>query len=155
MRKYLNMLSLLAFLLAQNAYSKEEKLCSAMDTFVESVGPDKSKSIEFHTAWGHNFKGVAEEAIFAKRCIHQDDESAKNVCKYLMEHGAIEFSGTNFKNTLECLSPKTTIDALVQFEDASVSMTYGTDERGAIVDLSLKSNAEIDGMVLKIEVQGY
>ena len=72
-----------------------------------------------------------------------------------MEHGAIEFSGTNFKNTLECLSPKTAIDALVQFEEASVSMTYGSDERGAIVDLSLKSNAEIDGMVLKIEAQGY
>lgn len=141
--------------MAQSTYAREDKLCSIIGTFIESVAPDATKSIEFQTAWGHNFRGAAEETIFAKRCLHQEDKHAKKVCKYFMEHGAVEFSGTNFKNTLECLSSKTNIDTKVQFEEASVSMSYGSNERGALVDLSLKSDYGIEGMVLKIEVQGY
>ncbi|MFM9726304.1 hypothetical protein ACKI1L_37905, partial [Streptomyces scabiei] len=71
----------------------------------------------------------------AKRCIHGDVPSAKKACEYLMNNTSTEFPGINFKRFLLCLSPKTQIEKDVQFSHAAVSLYFGSEDRGALLDL--------------------
>ena len=146
---------LITIFLSQAAIGEDDNLCRHLTRFAQSVAVNETAVIELHTSWGANFKDDPEEALTAKRCIHNNFPAGKAVCKYLMKNSSTEFSGINFKNILLCLDPKTKIDSDVYFNMASVSFSFGTDSRGALIELSLEKDENIGGMVLKLEADGY
>jgi len=91
----------------------------------------------------------------AKRCDHNGYEPAKAVCAYFMDHGAIEFSGNNVKATVACLSTKTRFASRARLDRLAMSFSYGTDDRGGNVEITFDSDAELGGMQLVINVDGY
>ncbi len=117
--------------------------------------PNETRTLEFHTSWGGNFKDSAERAISAKRCNHFGYGPAESVCAYLIEHGATEFSGNNFKRAVMCLSPKTRLDSGLSVSGATMSLTYGSPDRGAHVSLEFSEDSQIGGMVLKLAADGF
>jgi hypothetical protein len=137
------------------AIAKSDPVCAPLRAFVASVGKDDKRTLEFHTSWGSNFKNDPEPAIAAKQCIHGNYAPAQAACAKLMEHGATEFAGYNFRRALLCLSPKTRLDRGVSFQRAQVQLTYGDEHRGGIVDMDLVEDETLGGMVLKIAVDGY
>ncbi|MEZ5463751.1 MAG: hypothetical protein R3F22_00705 [Lysobacteraceae bacterium] len=141
--------------IALPAIGRESELCRSLKSFVESVKPDETRTIEFHTSWGTGFKGSSKWAMFEKRCIHEEYPAAVNACDLLMEHGAVEFSSQNFSDVLSCLSPKTRISPEVRVEVAEVSFPRGTHDRGAHINLAFGWNEDIGGMSLKIQADGY
>jgi hypothetical protein len=42
----------LTWLPAQAALAKTDPLCAPLRSFVASVKPDETKTVEFHTSWG-------------------------------------------------------------------------------------------------------
>jgi len=145
----------LACLPAQAAPVKADPLCAPLRAFVASVKPDETKTLEFHTSWGGNFKGATEPVVFAKRCNHYGYGPAETVCSSLMEHGSIEFAGNNLKRVVMCLSPKTRLDTGLSWSSATMSLPYGSSDRGANVSLDLSEDSQIGGMVLKVAADGY
>ncbi|WP_222566002.1 hypothetical protein [Novilysobacter antarcticus] len=141
----------LTWLPIQAAQAKTDSLCAPLREFVKSVRPDESKTFEFHTSWGRNFKDSAELAISAKRCNHFGYGPAEDACTYLMEHGATEFSDNNFKRAVVCLSPKTRFDSGLSVSDAVMSLSYGS----ADVTLEFSEDSQTGGMVLKVAADGY
>lgn len=139
---------------SQAALAGNDDLCPHLTDFVNSVRVDQVSSIELHTSWGANFKDD-EDVMAAKRCIHGDSPLAKKACEYLMKSASTEFAELNFKKVFLCLSPKTQIEKNVQFSHVAVSLTFGSEERGALLKLSLEKNERIGGMVLKLEAEGY
>lgn len=139
----------------QAAWAKADPLCAPLRAFVESVRPEETKSVEFHTAWGGNFKDSAESATFAKRCNHFGYSPAEAVCAYLMEHGAVEFAGSNVKRAVMCLSPKTRFDSHLAVSGTVMSLAYGGPDRGANVSLELSEDSQIGGMVLRVAAGGF
>ena len=140
---------------SQEVSAKMDPLCGPLRAFVESVNPDETRTFDFHTSWGSNFTDSADPAIFAKRCNHYGYGPAKNVCVYLMEHGVIEFSDSNFKRATMCLSPKTRFDPGLSVSEAAMSLDYGGPDRGANVSLLFSEDPKIGGMVLKVVADGY
>jgi hypothetical protein len=130
-------------------------LCEPLREFVESVKPDETRVLKFHTSWGKNFTDSDEPAMYAKRCDHDGYEPAKKVCAYLVKFGATEFSGNNAKAAIACLSSRTLFPRRSQLQAISLSMTYGTDNRGDNVDVEYAEDYELGGMVLSITVRGY
>jgi len=104
---------LLAVATCATGSAHADPMCPPLRAFVASVKPSETKELTFHTLWGGNFKAESEPAAYAKRCIHNDYASAKSVCSFLMDHGAVEFAGNNVKRALSCLSPQTTFGRLV------------------------------------------
>jgi hypothetical protein len=137
------------------AMAKTDPVCAPLRAFVASVGKDDKRTLEFHTSWGSNFRNDPQPAIAARQCIHGNYAPAQAACAMLMEHGATEFAGYNFRRALLCLSPKTRLDRGVRFTTAQVQLTYGSEHRGGIVDIDLVADATLGGMVLKIAVDGY
>jgi len=137
------------------AASKVDPLCAPMRAFVAAVGPDESRELAFHTSWGSNFKNAKEPAIFAKQCLHQGYGPAQPACRALMEHGAVEFSSTNAERVITCLAPDTRWGKHVQFEQGSLSLRYGTADRGSHVKVSYGEDSEMGGMVLRVAADGY
>ena len=146
---------IIGILQASAVDARTDKLCKPLRAFAASIKPDEKRSLEFHTSWGGNFKDDPEPAIFAKRCTHYDYNPAKAVCTYLMEHGAIEFSNRNLQRALTCLSPKTRFDPDLSLNKADVSFSYGTEQRGSIINVSFDRDSSTGGMVLKIDADGY
>lgn len=140
---------------AHQAASAADGLCGPLRKFVESVKPNETRLLKFHTIWGSDFKDSKEWAMGAKRCEHNGYDPAKSVCAYFMEHGATEFSGNNAKSAVMCLSPKTHFAPRMELHTISVSLTYGTDDRGSNVDIEYSEDNELGGMVLSITVDGY
>ena len=141
--------------IASPAMGRDSELCRSLKSFVESVKPDETRTIEFQTSWGAGFKGSSERTMFEKRCIHEEYPPAMNACNLLMKHGAIEFSDQNFSDALSCLSSKTELGSEIQVEQAKVSFSSGTHDRGAHIEISFGWNEEIGGMNLKIQADGY
>jgi hypothetical protein len=153
-RLYLGVVSISA-LLACEAGAADFDLCEPLLKFVESVNPDETRVLKLHTRWGGNFTDSHEPALAAKRCDYNDHALAKVVCEYFTKHGAIEFSGNNAKAVIACLSPGTLFAPKTELHTISLSMTYGTDDRGSLVDVDYSEDAELGGMVLSITVEGY
>lgn len=130
-------------------------LCGPLLEFVESVKPNEERGLKFHTSWGSNFNGEGDPALAAKRCEHNGYESAKKVCACLMGHGATEFAGNNAKEVISCLSSRTRFSPRTQLHVISLSMSYGTENRGDSVDIDYTEDMELGGMVLSIVVRGY
>jgi hypothetical protein len=148
-------IALVTLSLPVTATAGTDLLCGPLREFVRSVQPGESKVLEFHTSWGGNFKDGSESAIFAKRCNHYGYGPAEAVCAYLMEHGAIEFSDSNLKRAVMCLSPKTRMGSGLSLNSAVISLTYGSPDRGSQVNLEFDEDPQVGGMVLRLAADGY
>lgn len=137
------------------AAAVNDELCPYLENFLNSVEVEQTASIELHTSWGKNFKGETKDVMAAKRCIHAEMAAADDVCEYLMSNTSTEFAELNFRRFLKCLAPKTQIGNNIQFSHAVVSLSFGSEERGAYLELSLGYDKKIDGMVLKLDAEGY
>jgi hypothetical protein len=153
--RLLSIALVLTWLPAQTAIAKTDPLCAPLRAFIESVQPDETRTFEFRTSWGGNFKDSTESAIFAKRCNHFGYSPAKPVCEYLMEHGAIEFSDNNLKRTVMCLSPKTRLEPGLSVSSITMFLSYGSDDRGSHVNLEFAEDSQVGGMVLRVAADGY
>ena len=149
--RWLSVALALTWLHAQAAQAGTDQFCIPLREFVKSVKPDETRTFEFHTSWGGNFKDSTELAISAKRCNHFGYGPAEAVCTYLMEHGATEFSDNNFKRAVVCLSPKTQFDSGLSVSSAAMSHSYGKSD----VSLEFSEDSQIGGMVLKVAADGY
>jgi hypothetical protein len=130
-------------------------MCAPLRAFVASVQPQETKSLEFHTSRGQNFKDSPALAISAKRCVSHDYAPAHAICEYLMEYGQTEFSGNNAEQALACLSSGTHFGLYMQLNQAEFSFPYGSDDRGSSVTIQYGKDLKIGGMVLTITADGY
>jgi hypothetical protein len=135
--------------------SPPAELCAVLRSFVDSVQPKKKREFSFRTSWGENFKDTAEPAFFAKRCVHDGYAPAERVCDHLMEQGSIEFAGSNVKAAISCLSRKTKFAPLMELQSGAFSFSYGSDHRGALVDITLQEDPVVGGMIFRLEADGY
>lgn len=129
--------------------------CKALRAFVDSVQPNEERSFTFRTSWGSNFKDAQEPALFAKRCEHDGYDPAKAVCAYLVEHGSTEFTWINVKDAISCLSRKTKFEPSLRVNSGDFSFTYGSEHRGALIDISFNEDPHIGGMAFKLAADGY
>jgi hypothetical protein len=137
------------------AAGKSDPLCLPMRHFVASVGPGEIREIIFHTSWGGGFKNTKEPAIAARQCLYQGYGPARPACQALMDYGAVEFSNTNAERVVTCLAPSHRWGEHVHLEGGSLSLEYGTDNRGGDVTVSYGEDQEMGGMVLRVRVDGY
>lgn len=135
--------------------SSPGELCKVLRTFVKSVRPDESASFTYYTSWGQNFKDDPTPVIGAKRCAPDEHHQSKVVCEYLMEHGSMEFPGSIVKNALNCLSRGTRLPVALELREGAFYFSYGTDDRGALIDITLGKDEKMGGMALRFEAQGY
>ena len=136
---------------------KGDPLCSPLRTFVASVKKDESRTLEFRTSWGTDFKDSPSpgNVFAARRCMFSDYDPARSACDYLMEHGAIEFSGNNAKRAIVCLAPTMRFPSGMSLDRIDVSFYYGTESRGSNVQITFAEDRTIGGMVLTIKADGY
>ena len=135
--------------------SPPPELCKVLRSFVDSAKPDEQREFTLRTSWGENFKDAPEQARAAKRCEHNDYEPAKKVCEYLMKSSSTEFSGVNVQDAITCLSKKTRFAPLMQLNYGSLSFSYGSDNRGALIDVTLQKDEKIGGMAFRLAADGY
>jgi hypothetical protein len=119
------------------------------------VGPNDHREFAFHTVWGGNFNDSPDPAVFAKRCDHDGYAPAKAVCDYLMQNGAVEFSGNNAKHALVCLSPRTRFAPGVSLDRGDFSLSYGSPVRGSNITVEFTQDKTLGGMVLRVAADGY
>jgi hypothetical protein len=131
------------------------EFCRVLRAFVASVQPDETREFTFRTSWGSNFKDVAEPAMSAKRCEHGNYAPAERVCAYLMAHGSTEFAGANVKDGVSCLSARTKFDSRLNIEEADFSFSYGSQNRGALIGVTFKEDADVGGMAFRLVADGY
>lgn len=129
--------------------------CRSLREFVASVGPGATRQITFNTKWGGGFTKDDEDAVYAKACSHDDYGPARAVCKSFMEHGAVEFSGLNATRAVSCLSPQSRFAPLLRLESGEFRFTYGTEDRGAWVNVRFNEDPKLGGMALSIVAKGY
>jgi hypothetical protein len=129
-------------------------LCKPLRAFAASVKPDEEHVIKFKTIWGGGFKGSDPDTLSEKACDHNAYEPARAVCAYLMESGAVEFSGLNAMSAIECLSPRTRF-AKGRLHSIAYSVSFGTDDRGAQMDIDYSWDEQLGAMVLSIKANGY
>ena len=135
--------------------ARPSELCKALLDFAASVQADEKREIAFRTSWGSNFKDSSEPAVFAKRCSHNGYDPAKRVCDYLMGQGSAEFADANVKNAITCLSRKTHFAPLFKLNAGDFSFNYGSPNRGALIDISLRDDKAIGGMIFQLAADGY
>lgn len=155
MRSALALIVPIALIAGPAQASPPQHLCRVLREFVESVPADAKQAFTFHTIWGGNFKGEAEPVIYAKRCIHDGDTRAEAVCRYLMANGSTEFPGTTAQDAISCLSPGTHFAPPLQLDEGTFSTRHGSDERGALVDITLRPDEALGGMAFRVEAEGY
>ncbi len=135
--------------------SAADTLCPPLRKFVESVKPHESKTIIFRTSWGTGFKDSEEPSLAEKRCQHDGYDPAKLVCADFIAYGSTEFPGTNARSAISCLSRDTRFAPRISVHTIAVSFSYGTDDRGSLVDISLAEDDVVGGMALTITAEGY
>jgi hypothetical protein len=72
-----------------------------------------------------------------------------------MEYGSTEFTGADVKDAVSCLSRKTKFDRDLNLNEAFFSFSYGSDNRGALIDVSFKPDATVGGMAFRLVAEGY
>ena len=138
---------------------EKDPLCAPLKAFVASVEEGLEQTIVFRTHWGGGFSDVAEgdeDTLAAKRCERdQGHAPAVAACGALMEEGMIEFSDSNFRRVVTCLSPKSRFATGVSIHHAGYRFTVGNDDAGAFVTIDFEPDEKIGGMALRILVEGY
>ncbi len=156
MKHFLSYISLITVtMLPQVVAASSDPMCAPLRAFIASIKPDENRAFTFHTSWGGNFKDSSEEVIFAKRCNHDGDPAAKLVCTYLMENGAVEFSGDNVMIAVACLSPGTRFSSGLELHSVRLSVQYGTDNRGSHVKIEYGEDHQLGGMAFHLSAAGY
>ena len=145
---------LIALAALQPAFAADG-LCEPLRAFAISVNPGETRVLKFHTIFGSNFKDRDQAGFGAKRCDPAGYEPAMAVCLFFMEYGDIQLPGYNAKLAIECLSKKTRFDVQAKVNSISVSLKYGTEDRGSLMSIELQENNELGGMVLTIAAKGY
>jgi hypothetical protein len=148
-------IAFIAFLPINAACARTDTFCKPLRAFAGSIKPEDTKSIEFHTTWGSNFKNSPGPAVFAKRCLHNDYAPAKAVCEYLLEYGSAEFSNRNVMRAITCLFPKTQFESLLVINKIDASFSYGKGNQSSIIDITFSEAPNNDGMVFKISAERY
>jgi hypothetical protein len=131
------------------------EFCPLLREFVKSVAPDEDREFAFHTSWGGNFKDDPEPVIFAKRCSHHGYAPAEKVCEDLMRYGSTEFAGYNAKRAITCLSRGTRFANGMELNSGSFSFSYGSANRGALIEIVVQEDPELGGMVFRLLAKGY
>jgi hypothetical protein len=121
-----------------------DTLCEPLRKFVESVKPRESKTITFRTSWGAGFKDSEGPSL-----------AEKLVCADFMANGSTEFPGTTARSAISCLSRDTRFAPRITLHAIAVSFSYGTDDRGSLVDITLAEDSIVGGMALTITAEGY
>jgi hypothetical protein len=137
------------------ADSASDPLCKPLQSFVSSIEPGATREVVFHTSWGGGFKGQEKSTLYSKQCDHAGYEPAKAVCDSLMDNGAVEFSGNNAKRAISCLSKDTHFANRVQMSRGVFHFNYGTDDRGANIEVSFTEDATLGGTALRVTADGY
>ena len=135
--------------------STSDPLCKPLQAFVASVGPGVTREVVFYTSWGSGFKGDSEPALYAKRCDHGGYAPAKAVCDFLMEAGAVEFSGNNVVRALSCLSLDTHFAPRMQLNQGEFEFSFGSEQRREFVKVSFAEEPSLGAMALRITANGY
>lgn len=151
----LSFLTLLLLGIPSAYASPDPDLCKVLRAFVDSVQPDQTREFTFRTSWDSNFNDADKLALAAKRCIHNSYSPAEKVCAYLMEHGSTEFTGTDVKDAVSCLSRKTRFDPRLNLNEALFSFSYGSEARGALIGVSFKADPSVGGMAFRLVADGY
>jgi hypothetical protein len=133
----------------------DDSLCVPLRKFVDSVKPHESKTITFRTSWGTGFKDSDEPSLAEKRCQHDGYDPAKLVCADFITNGSTEFPGANASSAITCLSRVTRFAPHLSVHVIAVSFSYGTDNRGSLVEIRLAEDETVGGMVLTITAEGY
>ncbi|MBM0103125.1 hypothetical protein JM946_00125 [Steroidobacter sp. S1-65] len=142
-------------LLAADAGPKrKDRLCGELSSFLASVKPEVSRSFTLYTFWGAEVEGD-QIVMGAKRCEHNDYEPGKKLCAYLVENSSTEFAGYNVKRVLNCLLPGRGVPGELEIKNGSFSVTYGSPNRGALVDIVLSRDEQFDGMAFRLTADGY
>lgn len=138
------------------AYAHEEadEFCSELESFLISVNPEETRGLTLRTFWGARVEGN-NIVMGSKTCEHDDYEPGKKLCSYLMEHSSTEFAGYNAKRILNCLASAPGIGQDVDIHSGSFSTTFGSPDRGALVDLDFLPDKEAGEMVLRLQADGY
>jgi len=140
---------------ASSARGKQkDQFCPELATFLASVKPEETQTITLRTYWGARQEGD-KLVLGSKSCEHNDYEPGKKFCAYLMKNSSTEFAGYNAKRILNCLSPKPGIAENLQIQSGSFSTSFGSPNRGALVDLQVVPDKEPGEMVLRLQVDGY
>ena len=136
------------------AASASDPLCKPLQAFVASVSRGATREAVFYTSWGRGFKGDSDASLYAKRCSHAGYAPAKAVCAALMDSGSVEFPGNNVKRALSCLSA-TRFAERMQLDRGDFRFSYGTENRGENVEISLGEDSSLGAMALRITADGY
>jgi len=139
---------------AQAKGNEPDSFCKELEIFLSSVQPDETHELIMRTFWGAKIVGD-DMIIGSKSCDHNDYEPGKALCTYLMRNSSTEFAGYNAKRILNCLSPEPGIGENLEIHSGSFSTTFGSPDRGALVDLEIAPGSEPGEMVLHLKVDGY
>lgn len=138
---------------------QENPLCKPLRAFVASIKAGEHQELQYRTSWGGDFKdapGDGKNQVFAaKRCEFFGYAPGREVCSYLAEHGAIEFSENTAMDAIHCLSPGTTLGDGVHVHRIETSFSYGTDDRGSDLTIRFGQDDKVGGMLLDITADGY
>ena len=140
---------------SESAIARTDALCAPLLSFVKSIHKDEKRELAFHTSWGGNFNDSQEKVLWATRCSHNNYEPAKVLCNYLTDNTSVEFPNHTLTRALICLYPKTRLDPRLSLDRAEISTSYGTENRGSLVEITLAEDPKLGGMVLRIVADGY
>jgi len=87
--------------------------------------------------------------------MHFGYAPAKSICKVLMEHGNIEFPGSNALRAIACLSSDARAGELGQLDRIEIKFRYGPENRGSNVTITLDEDKNVGGMVMLVTGEGY
>lgn len=133
---------------------QKDLLCAEVKAFLASVKPDETRAVTLRTFWGAREEGD-QIVIGSKTCEHKDYEPGKRLCSYLIQDSSTEFAGYNAKRILNCVTPQSGIAEELAIHSGSFSVTYGSPNRGALVDLRLATDGESGEMALYLQADGY
>jgi len=137
------------------AKGSKDPICASLRTFAGSVKAGESKTVQFRTAWGGGFKGAEDSVIFQTRCEDFDYGPGAVVCRSLMKHGDIEFSGNNPLRAITCLSPAFQVRQAYRLSRIDIEIPYGNDQHGSTVTIKFDDDKEVGGELLSITAAGY
>lgn len=133
---------------------RDDLLCSEVRAFLVSVKPEETHKITLRTFWGAREDGDSI-VLGSKTCEHHDYGPGEKLCAYLLQDSSTEFAGYNAKRILNCLTPRPGIAAALDIHSGSFSITFGSPNRGALVDLELASDEGHGEMTLLLKADGY
>ena len=146
---------LLRWFRPMRAPSGSVELCKALRAFVVSVQPHETRVITLHTSWGTNFKDDDAVVLGAKRCDHSGYAPGKELCNSLMKYSSTEFAGYNVKQAINCLSKQAHLPPGLQIDRGSFSFSHGSEDRGALIEITLTKDKKLGGMALHLQADGY